>query len=355
MGVLKGISPTIFNVYSLTCRGSTSRVFSFLCLEWHTRISCGNESVKRGYGFDLNGVISPPQFVWEAFLRLGKGGSRWILAGVATIMLVANLSHSAADFFLDFVSVEGSETGDVPVRELKQSLLVLEYQALFSCFRSFLCAVFSHLQMNVSFPPTRQSYQLHGDKSAITYEGSTSSISPVARFMYQIDAVAKGISRLSIFPPDQYVYTHEAEEGGMRPVLSGIVNMAQSELMTNIHNITANPVPNDLQVRCEPPTKDLNDGNRVIESVIVVRSANKTITHMEERNIPRQYEETVPYKTIEKKPGDGDWQVLDWLYLASGPKFVSNETYALVPFGSRNIAGTVILAIVFSFNETDLA
>lgn len=123
MWVLTEISPSIFNVLSDLTGLFVSGVLFFVLgvaypyLVW--------ESVKRGYGVDLNGVIAPPSSLWEAFLRLRTGGYRWIMAGVAMVMLVATLSHTASDFFLDFVSVEvgsnqtyflGSEIGDVPVR-----------------------------------------------------------------------------------------------------------------------------------------------------------------------------------------------------------------------------------------------
>lgn len=83
-------------------------------------------SIKQGNGVNLEGIISPPISFWDAAWQFFKGRrSRPLIFIVFLISIVATLSHTLADVFLEFKVVEVG-SNQVRVVDRVQAAIVLE-------------------------------------------------------------------------------------------------------------------------------------------------------------------------------------------------------------------------------------
>ena len=306
MWILQGISPTTFNVLSDVIGTVVGGLLVFALgavypyLVW--------ESVKRGYPVGVDAMIAPPQSLWDAMMQFRHGGSRCLLGGAAIILAVSALSHTAADFFLDFVSVEVA-TNDT---------------------------VFVGCQPAGTLP----TYQLLGDTRA---ETTAYPATPIARLVEEADSIARGLSRFSIFSPDLVIVNSD------QTTISGEIQVHRSEFMDSYNN-SARPVPYDLQIQCQMSTQ------RVKEQMVVARvdQPGNAVSEIQEqmRHIREcDYQTIVQYNTVEAEIESGSWSVIDWTWYTPGPGSVPG----IGPFGIRGDGGLYQNWINFTLNETDLA
>ena len=209
MWELKGISPTAFNVLSDVMGTMIEGLLVLVLTVVYPYIVW--ESVKRGHPIGIDRVLAPPSSLWNALAQFFKGGTRWLLTFVIVILAVATLSHTMADIFLDFVSVEvgsnntmflGPETGTIPT------------------------------------------YQLLGDVLA---EVNSVPATPVARLVEQARLIALGLSRFSMLSPDLV----RVQSGSY--LFGGHAEVHQSEIKYN-SAVQPKPMTGNLQVQCSLPT-----------------------------------------------------------------------------------------------------
>jgi len=314
MWVIHDIPPNAFNVLSDLAGTAISGVLLFVLglvypyLVW--------ESVKHGHGVALDGIIGPPNNLWGALVRFRQGGSRLLLVGVAAIILVATLSHTASDIFLDFANVEvgsndtyflGTDPGDLPT------------------------------------------YSLLGETIPVVSVSSLPA-EPVARLLLQTATIVKGRSRFSILPPGMI-----AEPNRETTELLDIVHVLRSPLaLFGTFNHTARHLPGNLQVQCQDPNENVVD-EWVTATYGITENDERNQHRSTKQSIPQcDYESPVSYKAIEKKGDDNDgWEVLDWSLYSLGNK--TRDSLGPFGFGARDTTRGDAPWIIFTLNETELA
>lgn len=247
------------------------------------------------------------------------------------MLAVLTVSHSVANVFLDFITVEVG---------LKNTYFL------------------------GPSPGGVSTYALLGDQHASVAQNIPGS--PGAHLLQQADSIAQGLSRFSIFPPE-FVNTT-----GRREVASGLAIVEQSMLQAWwLANVSAQPFIERLDVQCQSP-------NETKYSFIDPYYANKTKYDMpngtvheivlaeyntsgEYTNVIGSWYTTVPVcdyefpvynKAIEKDIDDQGWKVLAWSYYGFGSK---SEGVDSIPFGAHDAADQLRWYLDLSLNETALA
>ena len=334
MWVLYSISPTTFNVLSeLTGRVIEAAVLAVLGYTYPFLV---HAAVVHGAGVPLDSIVTPPHSLIDALKQLRQGGSRALLVGMLCILAVLTVSHSIANTFLDFVTV------DVGTND------------------AFFLG---------NYPGGVPTYALLGDQYA---EMDSLPATPGARLVQQADSIAQGLSRFSFLPPDTVDVTEKTE------LLSGLVAFQKSTLnpaYSDLPNITIKPIERHLDVLCqsspyEKLSSDSNDNNgtnielfngTVIEYIYTsyeysdLNNSELLFTSWAWfKTIPVcDYENSVSYSSIEEPSTDfHGWSILEYSSFSNGSSYnpVDNEA-----FGIRDGAGDLRWFIDLSLNESALA
>lgn len=335
MWVIYSISATTFNVLSDWTGDIISSILVFALGACYPHLVWA--VVKKGKGVALDGVIAPPGGLGEAFLRFRQGGSYLFLLATTFILLVATFSHTAADAFLDFKTVE------VGVSD------------------SFF------LSTQAGGLP---SYALLGEPG--TQVTNTPGL-PGARLQQQADSIAQGTSRFSIFAAQPFVNLNDDAEA-----LSGQLLVKQSNLTVNgfgeyVPAPPAQALPARLNVRCQSPTENalrsfipanVSDVDSIPENANTLEvvadgfsypnGTNFQETAYEFLFVPEcDLEANVPYKTMasETEKNEG-WQILDYSFYGRGSAY---DGLNIEAFGVRDHDGNLRWFIEdLSLNETEL-
>lgn len=311
MYVLKEISPTTFNVLSDLAGEVVAGTLLFVLgvaypyLVW--------AAVKRGgHGVALDGLLAPPTSLLEAIQRFREGP--WLGFWVLLVLIIATASHTLADVFLDFVTVEvgvndtyflGTEPGTVPTYGLFEEEPVIA---------------------TINFPSL-----------------------PVALLVSVADDVAQGLSRFSILPPGLVGLTK------YESLVNGAVKVLHSELtLLTLYeqNSTARSLSFNCGVECQSPNSQLVDEALIVRRVSIANDTDWTESIIVGEEIPFpvcDYDKYVSPKTSKQGP---DLKILRWSQYRIG----AVDASLVSAFGFRNVpTQSVQQWIQFSANETKLA
>ena len=312
MYVLKEISPTTFNVLSDLAGEVVAGTLLFVLgvaypyLVW--------AAVKRGgHGVALDGLLAPPTSLLEAIQRFREGP--WLGFWVLLVLIIATASHTLADVFLDFVTVEvgvndtyflGTEPGTVPTYGVSS-----EEEPVIA---------------TINFPSL-----------------------PVALLVSAADDVAQGLSRFSILPPGLVGLTK------YESLVNGAVKVLHSELtLLTLYeqNSTARSLSFNCGVECQSPNSQLVDEALIVRRVSITNDTDWTESIIVGEEIPFpvcDYDKYVSPKTSKQGP---DLKILRWSQYRIG----AVDASLVSAFGFRNVpTQSVQQWIQFSANETKLA
>ncbi len=280
--VLKNIDPTSFNVASDVIAQIASGVLimglvsAYPYMVWRT--------VRRGKGVPLGSLISPPETLVQALMRFKDGGSWLFLLGVALVLLVSTFSHVAADAFLKFRSVQVSADHAVQLLGRK----------------------------TISSPA---SYALIGDKSTTTVPFQDAE-RPIRKLQLNADAIARGLSRLSI--------VFETPLGTDAVVSDPVsVRVTEFEIEGRVRAFT------DLGVQC--------NSNVTVQEIVRILSPglapSERNTDLMDRHVPDcDYELDISEDIIGDDAFQDEWRVRRRMYFRQSDDFAEGEQFGDVGF-----------------------